>query len=490
MNVFALRHRLASLLLVFYLLPVGGVLAQTSGAVLNPDLENPTIAPESQFTAPIRSDLIVPETPIDPARAGSFVSVAPASETSALPSVPKKDTTDSVYHSQWAQKSVQVLQENGIQLPPGINYGALISHEEFIQLLATVSSVTAAQLRTALLFPQQGPQSGLTRGEAVHLMVAAFGLSESLKSFAEQDSKFKDLPKDHPAYASIVLAERVHLINGYPDSTIRPNEELSWGEALILMETIYSWRKALPTTAPEWVENYQKKQNLWYQLIDGFRLMLTLAYLGVALFFMIRTWRKARRKSQSPYRNFSMGLAAVTVVLSLLWISELLFNYYLIPREVYACLTMLSVFVSLFLLKLSADIDSDINKPKPQSVIDSGYISSVNYDKGEIFIKDRRSQGHSLALVNSDTQILRKTGRRSVENAFLSDFQVGDLVSLRGNQLEHESLLEIERITLVESAVEQQEKQQEQESVREYIHTPQQQVQEQMNHIVRKPPQS
>ncbi len=488
MNVLALRHRLASLLLVFYLLPVGGAIAQTSANMLSPGLENPATIRE---VAPrFQSDLIVPGTPTNPPNPGSFGVVAPTSNSSALPIEPNQTTTDSVYHSQWAQKSVQVLQENGIQLPPGINYDALITQEDFIQLLGKVSSVTPAQLRSSLLFPDQGPQSGLTRGEAVHLMVAAFGLSDSLKSFAQQDSKFKDLIKDHPAYASVVLAERVHLINGYPDLTIRPNEELSWGEALILMETIYSWRKALPTTAPEWVENYQKKQNLWYQLIDGFRLMLTLAYLGVALFFMIRTWRKARRKSQSPYRKFSLGLAAVTMILSLLWICELMFNYYLIPREVYACLTMLSVFVSLFLLKLSSDLDSDINKPKPQSVIDSGYISSVNYDKGEIFIKDRRNQGHSLALVNSDTQILRKTGRRSVENAFLSDFQVGDLVSLRGNQLDHESLLEIERITLVESAVEQQEKQETQESVREYIHTPQQQTQQQMNHIVRKPPQS
>ena len=205
--------------------------------------------------------------------------------TTSQPSAPASvevSQANSSYRSQWAQKSVQVLQENGIQLPPGINYTALITQEDFVALLAKVSSVGNAQLRSNLLNAEQSPQGGITRAEAIHLMIGAFGLTESLPGFATQPSKFTDLPPDHPAYASLVLAERVHLINGYPDHTIRPNEELSWGEGLILLESIYSWRKALPTTAPEWVKNYQKRQNMWFQLLDGFRLLLTLTYLCIA----------------------------------------------------------------------------------------------------------------------------------------------------------------------------------------------------------------
>lgn len=409
-----------------------------------------------------------------------LVSSAPVNEASPIP----PSERGSLYRSQWAQDSVQVLQENGIQLPTGINYEALISPDDYVRLLAQIASMSETQLKTFKL-PQATP-NGITRGEAIHLVLASFGLTEALPQFAKQASKFKDLDRSNPAYASIVLAESVHLINGYPDQTIRPNERLSWGEALILVETVYSWRKALPTTPPEWVKNHQKRQNMWYQLIDGFRLMLTLAYVALAMYFFGKIWLKLRKQRQSPYRKLSIGLAVLTVLLGALWISELLFNYAVLPREVYAGLAMLSVIAGLFLLKISSDLDDDISKPKPQVVIDAGFVTSINHEKGELFIRDRASNAHSLALASSDTKVLRKTGKKSVESSFLSDIQIGDLVSLRGVQLEHTSLLQIERLTLVEAA--QQEVVQNTETeAREYVQAPVQQQQQQVNRIVSKP---
>lgn len=393
---------------------------------------------------------------------------------------------ESQYHSQWAQNSVRILQENGITLPEGINYDVLMNQGDFIGILARISGVSPKQLTQYQLFPEHQQESLITRGEGIHFLLVAFGLVDSLDGFKNNPSKFVDLPPSHPAYSSIVLAESVHLINGYPDRTIRPNERLSWGEALILVETVYSWKKALPTTAPEWVKSYQKHQNMWFQLIDGFRLLLTIAYVILALYFLIRSWKKTRRQRQSPFRSFSLGLAIVTVLLGALWISELLFNYALIPREIYASLTLLSIFAGLFLLKLSSDIDGDIHKPKPQTVIDSGYVESINYERGELFIRDKASNHHSLALVSPESKILKKTGLRSVESAFLSDIQTGDQVSLRGGRLEHDSLMEIERITLVESA--QQQQQQEQQKYTNYSQN--QQQQQQYNHISPRPPQA
>jgi hypothetical protein len=426
-------------------------------------------------------------TPANPTHSDPAVdpSAPSAQTTNQSPPASVTPAAASLYRSRWAQDSVQVLQENGIQLPQGINYAALINQTDFVHLLGQISSVPDAKLSAMRLqTPGQEPSDALTRGEAIHLVLGSFGLTESLPGFAKQGSKFTDLPPSHPAYASIVLAESVHLINGYPDRTIRPNERLSWGEALILVETVYSWRKALPTTAPEWVRNYQQRQNMWYQLIDGFRLLLTLAYVVLAFYFLGRTWLKARRQKQSPYRNFSFGLAVLTLLLGTLWISELLFNYALIPREVYASLAMLSVFAGLYLLKLGSDIDSDLSKPKPQVVIDAGYVTSINHEKGELFIRDKVSESHSLALVGSDSKILRKTGKKSVESAFLSDVQIGDLISVRGSRLEHESLVQVERLTLVEQA-EQQVETTQQQGIREYVQAPQQQQQQQQNRISR-----
>ncbi len=491
--------------------PPSNLSVQEQALIAAPNQDNPATAPGSNLTdpganpnapPPIQTDEVSAQSlsqagsqagnqagqPLDATQSSNQTSVQTDSPSTqavdpAQAAQQNQQPSSSLYRSQWAQDSISVLQENGIQLPQGINYSALISQHDFINLLAQISSMPQEKLNT-LRLPAGAPVEGITRGEAIHLVLGSFGLTESLPGFAKQPSKFSDLPNTHPAYASVVLAESVHLINGYPDHTIRPDERLSWGEALILVETVYSWRKALPTTAPEWVKNYQQRQNMWYQLIDGFRLLLTLAYMGLALYFLTRTWLKVRKQKHSPYRNFSFGLSLLTVLLGLLWISELLFNYSLIPREVYASLAMLSVFAGLFLLKLGSDIDSDISKPKPQVVIDAGYVTSINHEKGEIFIRDKITDSHSLALVGSDTKVLRKTGKKSVESAFLSDVQIGDVISVRGSRLEHESLMQVERLTLVEQA-QQQQTETSQQAIREYVQAPQQQQQQQVNRIVR-----
>lgn len=409
----------------------------------------------------------------------------PEALTRPTESVAPSPAASSLYRSEWAKSSVRILEENGITLPAGVNYDVLIAQDEFVRVLAQASLVPVSQLRQYLLDTQRS--NSITRGEAIHLLLGAFGLIESLPNFAEQTSKFTDLPPEHPAYASIVLAERVKLINGYPDRTIRPNEVLSWGEALILVETVYSWRKALPTTAPEWVKKYEKRQNMWYQLIDGFRLLLTLAYVGLALYFILKNWYRTRHRKDSPYRRFSIGLSVVVLLMSALWISELLFNYDFIPRDVYAVLAMISIFVGLFLLKLSSDIDGDLSKPKPQVVIDQGYIEAINHERGELFIRDKASNTHSLALVTPDSKVSRRTGRRSSEPSFLSDIQVGDEVSLRGQQLQHDSLLEVERLTQLESQSQQVE-----QNLDQYTQNKEEVKQKQQifNQIFKRPPKS
>lgn len=410
------------------------------------------------------------------------------SESGLPAATPPPIPSDSAYHAEWAQRSVRILQASGLTLPPGVNYNVLMSQDEFLEILSQLSQMGMLALKSHRFSEPPLPAGRLSRGEAVHLLLASFGLTESLATFAEQESRFTDISRSHPAYASVVLAERLNLINGYPDRTIRPDEALSWGEALILAETVYSWRQALPTSAPEWVKAYEKRQNMWYQLMDGFRLLLTLAYLGLALFFLLRNWRRTRKRKDSPYRKFSLGLTLVTGLMGALWISELLFNYQLIPREAYALLAMLSVFVGLYLLKLSSDLDGDISKPKPQVVIDKGYIESINHERGELFIRDKVSGAHSLALVSPNSKVLRKSGRTAVESAFLSEIQTGDTVSLRGGRLEHESLVEVERLTLLES----QQHQAQQADLQSYTQQKQSQTQQQAQsqYLQRRPPES
>lgn len=350
------------------------------------------------------------------------------------------------YHARWARQSVRVLEANGIILPNNINYSELISRQDYLNVLARIADVSKGQL----VLPEENHLVGeITRAEAIHRVVFAFGLSASLPDFANQDSRFRDINRQHPAYGAIVLAENLKLINGYPDQTIRPDERLSWGEALILIETLYSWRKALPTDAPQWVRNYQKRQNMWYQLIDGFRLLLTLTYVGIALFFFIKSWRRTRYQQGSPFRSLSFLLTILTLMLALMWINDILFNYRLIPREIYALGGLISIFIALLMLKTGTHMDEKLSEPKPQAVIDSGYVEAVNTEKGELFIKDIQTQSRALAIVNPDTKIVSHLEGKATA-AFFSEIRVGDLLSLKGASSFQGSVIEVDRLSIVQ----------------------------------------
>lgn len=350
------------------------------------------------------------------------------------------------YHARWARQSVEILEANGIVLPNHINYSELISRQDYLNVLARIAGVSKGQL----VLPEESHLLGeITRSEAIHRVVLAFGLGAALPDFARQDSHFRDITRQHPAYGAIVLAEKLKLIDGYPDQTIRPNERLSWGEALILIETLYSWRKALPTDAPQWVRNYQKRQNMWYQLIDGFRLLLTLAYVGIALFFFVKSWRRTRHQQRSPFRSLSVLLAMLTLLLALMWINDILFNYHLIPREMYALGSLISIFIALLMLKTGTHLDNKLSEPKPQAVIDTGYVEAIHLEKGELFVKDMETQNHCLAIVSPDTHIISRLDGKAT-TAFFSEIRPGDLISLKGASAFQGSVIEVERLSIVQ----------------------------------------
>ncbi|PIQ27205.1 hypothetical protein COW36_16770 [bacterium (Candidatus Blackallbacteria) CG17_big_fil_post_rev_8_21_14_2_50_48_46] len=400
------------------------------------------------------------------------------------PSVQTEPLTESKiepYHTRWARRSVHVLEENGIVLPNNINYSELINRQDYLTVLSRIAGVSLQQLQLSNDHPLVGE---ITRAEAIHRVILAFGLRESLQSFGSQESRFRDINKKHPSFAAVVLAENLKLINGYPDQTIRPDERLSWGEALILIETLYSWKKALPTDAPQWVRNYQKRQNMWYQLIDGFRLLLTLTYVGIALFFFIKSWRRSRHQQGSPFKSLSFLMAMLTLLLGLMWINDILFNYHIIPREIYAIGALLSIFVALLMLKTGTHIDEKLSEPKPQSVIDSGYVEAVNHEKGEIFIKDIQTQNRALAVVSPDTKITSHLEGHSV-SAFFSEIREGDIVTLKGASSFNGSVIEADKLSIVQR--ETQKAQQEQINWQTQQNQQTQQIQ---NRIFRRPPQA
>jgi hypothetical protein len=389
------------------------------------------------------------------------------------------------YRAEWARKSVQILQEQGIQLPSVVDYRQLMPRDSFLLLLARITAMPQNSLQAYVnTLPPPPDPAHINRGEAIQLVVQAFGLGNSLPQFAQMDSKFSDISRAHPAYAAIVMAENTRLINGYPDRTIRPDEVLSWGEALIMIETVYSWRKALPTEAPEWVRMYQRRQNIWYQLADGFRLMLTLVYAALAIFFLVRTLRKSRKERSNPFRSLSGLLVIVTALLAVMWVNDILFNYQLIPREIYQIGAMLSIFAGLALLKTSTHMDEKSSEPKPQVVIDRALVDGINREKGELFITDTLTHSRSMVLVNPETKIYQREGSKQ-NKAFFSEIQAGDIISVDGSRHLDSSIVEAGKMLII-----QQQQAQVTEQAQTINYQQQETQQKQANRLHIKPPKS
>lgn len=357
------------------------------------------------------------------------------------------DTPVNSYREIWAKKSVKTLEENGIKLPNTIRYGELISYNAFRILIARITTTEQKELTTSEFQPS-GNADLITRGVAINMAIRAFGLGEALESFKTEETRFKDIKSNHPAYAAIVLAERTKLINGYPDQTIRPDEQLTWGETLILIETIYSWRKALPTDAPVWVRKYQKKMNAWYQFLEGVRLLLTMIYAVFAVVFLYRSFVKSRNEPDSPYRAVSQMFMITTLVLLAMWINEMLFVYGMVPRELYQILALLSVLASLLVLRIGSYIDKKLSEPKPQAVIDVGYVDAVNLEKGELYIIDTITRRRVVALMNPDTKIHNKD-KNALNQGFISDIKEGDFINIKGSSRYAGTIIDAEKIFLI-----------------------------------------
>lgn len=390
------------------------------------------------------------------------------------------------YHALRAKKAVEVLQANGLDLPEqSIDYNQAISQEQFIQVLSKVSSVGFQRIQTVnkgfLSKDPSLPSDRLQRGQAVYLLIHAFGIQDALPHFSKQETRFQDINPKHPAYGAIVLAERVHLINGYPDQTIRPNETLNWGEALILVEGLDTWKRALPTTAPEWVKTHQKKQDLWYQLIDGFRLMLTLTLGFLAIFYFFRSWRKSAQKAKSPFKSISFIVLLTTLALCSMWVNQILYNYEVIPRYVYAMVAFLSILVGFLLLKTSSKIEESIDDPKPQIVIDKGFVDGINLEKGELYISDLLSDRKAVALIQKETKIHNQT-QGAGQKGFFSDLKQGDLIRLKGNSNFDGALIETEQITVTGH-----QEQTQLEQSWQFSQTEAQEVEKRFNHVLRTP---
>lgn len=75
------------------------------------------------------------------------------------------------------------------------------------------------------------PENGLTRAQAVRLIILAKGL----QPFEDTKPYFRDVPKNYWAYSDIEAAVKAGLITGYPDGTFKPDKPITRAEAVSLL---------------------------------------------------------------------------------------------------------------------------------------------------------------------------------------------------------------------------------------------------------------
>lgn len=75
------------------------------------------------------------------------------------------------------------------------------------------------------------PEKTLTRAQFAKLLEKAFPHD----TYASYDAEFSDVDKSHWAYESILMSAENYWLEGYPDGTFRPDEEITFEQAVTIM---------------------------------------------------------------------------------------------------------------------------------------------------------------------------------------------------------------------------------------------------------------
>lgn len=324
---------------------------------------------------------------------------------------------------------------------------AMVSRQEFSLLLDKV--VRTRQVRQSEPLPEIVGGPWISRGQAVDLMVRAFGFHERLSQVDGSQRGFSDLEPTHPFRQAVLLAGQTKLINGYPDGSFRPDQPLSWLEAETLLRTLRGWTLAMPEQVPPWVAEKQERANAWHRLFDTARLGLTLAYGALATFYLIRAYRQPIKNRTR--RLVTNCLMVLTVLLMISWVNELGFVQGFMQRTLYQVAAFLSVVAAFVLLKtgqvLSVRAPEPGRQPKRQN-LELGYVEAINHAKGELYVVDPVTKRKVMVTVTADTKVYNRQGQNT-QIGYLSEIQIGDVVNVNGRMQQRGSLMTASSLIVV-----------------------------------------
>ena len=75
----------------------------------------------------------------------------------------------------------------------------------------------------------------ISRAEAAKMVVEAGGLGEDINEYKYLPSKFKDINSTHWAHGYLNVGVINQLVNGYPDGTFRPSDDITYAEVIKML---------------------------------------------------------------------------------------------------------------------------------------------------------------------------------------------------------------------------------------------------------------
>lgn len=97
-------------------------------------------------------------------------------------------------------------------------------------------------------------ENSISRAEVATIMVRVRGYED--KSIKLDNKLFTDLPSTNWAYLNIQNAYKLKIIQGYPDSSFKPLNNISYAEVIAIMVNTLGYKDKVVGT---WPDNYIKK---------------------------------------------------------------------------------------------------------------------------------------------------------------------------------------------------------------------------------------
>lgn len=101
------------------------------------------------------------------------------------------------------------------------------------------------------------PENKITRAEMAKILLTAKGEKVDLSKV--DSTYFEDVTSEHWALAYINAAYENKLIEGYEDKTFRPDEEVTYAEAITMVIRMLGYRSNVEMSTKQWPDNYLAK---------------------------------------------------------------------------------------------------------------------------------------------------------------------------------------------------------------------------------------